>query len=158
MDMHDYNDTFHTSESNANCWNSDCERSVFASNISSGRNEYYESKFVFEDRAFHQECANNPPGRNEPDCVGDAISFLRADTSLLTQEPEKPVSIRVVWNQTEDISRVFLPNGHRASVNAPMCLSVKGDPYGVREFGVMLDTSNYVRMLLPDEAPESRIS
>ncbi|GBQ86736.1 hypothetical protein AA0535_1092 [Asaia krungthepensis NRIC 0535] len=86
------------------------------------------------------------------DNLGDAISFLGADTGLLSRAENDPVSIRVVWNLLENVSRVYLPKISSANEQDTVCLSVKGDPYSVRENGVMLDALNYVRMLFSETA------
>ncbi|NVN05534.1 hypothetical protein HW509_07985 [Asaia spathodeae] len=84
--------------------------------------------------------------------LSDAISFLNSDTALLSKTEQEPVSVRVVWNLLENVSRVYLPKLTATDDKETVCLSVKGDPYSVRENGVMLDALNYVRMLFSEQA------
>ncbi|WP_162993363.1 hypothetical protein [Asaia bogorensis] len=149
--MHRFNPPSTLHSETVNKWNNSSENSSFVRNFSDSHHEYYESKMVFgdtsdvldNDSATH--CAVN-------DGLDDAISFLGTDTGLLSSAQNDPVSIRVVWNLLENVSRVYLPKISSTSVDETVCLSVKGDPYSVRENGVMLDALNYVRMLFSETA------
>lgn len=147
--MHSFNNVDYMLEETVNTWNVHHENSEFAINAASSQYDYYESKMVFGaqdqmvDSAHESVCA-------EDDHLDDAISFLGSDTGLLSRRRNDPVSIRVVWNLLENVSRVYLPRITASSEQDTVCLSVKGDPYSVRENGVMLDALNYVRTILSE--------
>lgn len=164
--MHHFNTMSGEQNSAVNSWNIPVENSEFVRNIPSSHHDYYESKLVFDgvasdkevtmfgvDGGFaldgvHQDHDDLAPAG---DLLGDAVAFLGADTDLLGESEREPVSVRVVWNLLENVSRVYLPKLTPSSERDTVCLSVKGDPYAVRENGVMLDALNYVRMLFSEQ-------
>lgn len=149
--MHRFNPPSTLHNETVNKWNNSLGNSAFVRNFSDSHHEYYESKMVF-DSASHALDDDHETHCVENDGLDDAISFLGTDTGLLTHAQNDPVSIRVVWNLLENVSRVYLPKVSAASADETVCLSVKGDPYSVRENGVMLDALNYVRMLFSETA------
>ncbi|MFC0502946.1 hypothetical protein [Asaia krungthepensis] len=149
--MHRFNPPSPLQAETVNNWNSITDRAEFSRNLSDSHHDYYESKMVFD--ASAAELSDETDARCVVnDNLGDAISFLGADTGLLSRAENDPVSIRVVWNLLENVSRVYLPKISSANEQDTVCLSVKGDPYSVRENGVMLDALNYVRMLFSETA------
>lgn len=147
--MHNFNIPTFTDQETVNNWNYHTNSSELACNHALSQHEYYESKMVFDAKSHGAEDFHDPASP-VIDCFDDAISFLGSDTGLLHKTRTEPVSIRVVWNLLENVSRVYLPKVTSASDQDTVCLSVKGDPYAVRENGVMLDALNYVRTLLSE--------
>ncbi|WP_222546484.1 hypothetical protein [Asaia lannensis] len=147
--MHSFNNpTFETTET-VNLWNDHVDNTDFAFNSHVTQHDYYESKMVFDNHGHEADSAH------ESVCslsnhLDEAISFLGTGTGLLKKAHTDPVSIRVVWNLLENVSRVYLPQNVTMNDPDTICLSVKGDPYAVRENGVMLDALNYVRTLLSE--------
>ena len=147
--MHHFNSHSFIDEETVHNWNFYDKSSEFVCNHTSYQCDYYESKMIF-DGLDHASDGMHEPVCTVTDHLDDAISFLGSDTGLLHKTRNDPVSIRVVWNLLENVSRVYLPKITTTSDHDTVCLSVKGDPYAVRENGVMLDALNYVRTLLSE--------
>lgn len=150
--MHNFNTPSGTQYMTENRWNTPAISSELVQNSPILHNDYYESKMVFGgDLVFETESASKNTA-TESDDLSEAVSFLNSDTEILNKTAQQPVSVRVVWNLLENVSRVYLPKVATSSEQETVCLSVKGDPYAVRENGVMLDALNYVRMLFSEQA------
>lgn len=147
--MHTFNKPDFDAKETVNIWNGHVENTEFSINNHASQHDYYESKMVFDSHNHEIDSAH------EPVCIlsdhfDEAISFLELGTGLLNKTRNDPVSIQVVWNMLENISRVYLPQSTAVNERNTVCLAVKGDPYAVRENGVMLDTLNYVRTFLSE--------
>lgn len=149
--MHNFNTPSGTKYMTENCWNSSAISSEIMQNSPMAHHDYYESKMIFGDDLSAEAESVVKNTCVDSDDLSEAISFLNSDTEILNKSAQQPVSVRVVWNLLENVSRVYLPRVATSSEQEAVCLSVKGDPYSVRENGVMLDALNYVRMLFSEQ-------
>lgn len=150
--MHNFNTPSGSQFMAENCWNNSNVSSEVSLNSSITHHDYYESKILLEKTSLRENNSIHGVNYSVDHDFNDAISFLGSDTDLLQKAAQEPVSVRVVWNLLENVSRVYLPKVTSSSEQETICLSVKGDPYSVRENGVMLDALNYVRMLFSEQA------
>ncbi|NVN02435.1 MULTISPECIES: hypothetical protein [Asaia] len=150
--MHNFNTPSGSQYMTENRWNNPAVNSEIAQNAIEIHHDYYESKMVFARNESGENLAITRNDLESDNHLSDAISFLNSDTALLSKTEQEPVSVRVVWNLLENVSRVYLPKLAATDDKETVCLSVKGDPYSVRENGVMLDALNYVRMLFSEQA------
>ncbi|WP_148301358.1 hypothetical protein [Asaia prunellae] len=135
-----------------NRWNNISKSSEIARNFLTFYQNNYESEIVFNSNtSIDPNIARNTIPLSDVH-MHDAISFLGSDTELLVKNEQEPVAVRVVWNLLENTSRVYFPRSIATDEPETICLSVKGDPYSVRENGVMLDALNYVRMLFSEQS------
>jgi len=135
-----------------NRWNNISKSSEIARNFLTSHQNNGESEIVFNSNtSIDQNITRNTTPLSDVH-MHDAISFLDSDTELLVKNEQEPVAVRVVWNLLENTSRVYFPRSIAADEPETICLSVKGDPYSVRENGVMLDALNYVRMLFSEQS------